>query len=84
MGDFVTFLAALLLLMPPLRNLAGVNSGFVMMAVAAESIFATLDEADETDEGKVDLTTLQRVTSSSSMSRCAIRIPNAMRFTSSI
>ena len=56
MGDFVTFLAALLLLMPPLRNLAGVNSGFVM-AVAAESIFATLDEADETDEGKVDLTT---------------------------
>ena len=57
MGDFVTFLAALLLLMPPLRNLAGVNSGFVMMAVVAESIFATLDEADETDEGKVDLTT---------------------------
>lgn len=57
MGDFVTFLAALFLLMPPLRNLAGVNSGFVMMAVAAESIFATLDEADETDEGKVDLTT---------------------------
>lgn len=57
MGDFVTFLAALLLLMPPLRNLAGVNSGFVMMAVAAESIFATLDEADETDEDKVDLTT---------------------------
>lgn len=57
MGDFVTFLAALLLLMPPLRNLAGVNSGFVMMAVAAESIFATLDEADETAEGKVDLTT---------------------------
>ena len=57
MGDFVTFLAALLLLMPPLRNLAGVNSGFVMMAVAGESIFAPLDEADETDEGKVDLTT---------------------------
>lgn len=57
MGDFVTFLAALFLLMPPLRNLAGVNSGFVVMAVAAESIFATLDEADEADEGKVDLTT---------------------------
>ena len=57
MGDFVTFLAALLLLMPPLRNLAGVNSGFVMISVEAESIFNTLDEADETDEGKVDLTT---------------------------
>ena len=54
-GDFVTFLAALLLLMPPLRNLAGVNAGFVMMAVASESIFATLDEAEELDAGKVSL-----------------------------
>ncbi len=57
MGDFVTFLTALLLLMPPLRNLAGVNSGFVMMEVAAKNIFLTLDEADEVDEGKVELTT---------------------------
>lgn len=57
MGDFVTYLTALLLLMPPLRNLAGVNSGFVMMEVAAKNIFLTLDEADEVDEGKVELTT---------------------------
>ena len=55
MGDFVTFLAALLLLMPPLRNLSGVNSGFVMMAVAAESIFSILNDADETDNGTVEL-----------------------------
>ncbi len=57
MGDFVTYLTALLLLMPPLRNLAGINSGFVMMEVAAKNIFLTLDEADEVDEGKVELTT---------------------------
>lgn len=55
MGDFVTFLAALLLLMPPLRNLSGVNAGFVMMAVAAESIFSILDDKDEEDKGKVEL-----------------------------
>lgn len=55
MGDFVTFLAALLLLMPPLRNLSGVNAGFVMMAVAAESIFSILDDKDEEDKGTVEL-----------------------------
>lgn len=76
MGDFVTFLAALLLLMPPLRNLAGVNSGFVMMAVAAESIFATLDEADETDEGKVDLTTCK---GDFVFEHVAMRYPNTKR-----
>jgi len=55
LGEFVTFLTALLLLMPPLKNLAGVNAGFVMMAVAAESIFATLDEKPEADEGTQSL-----------------------------
>ncbi len=51
LGGFVTFLAALLLLMPPLRNLASVNAGFVMMSVAASSIFTTLDEKEEDDNG---------------------------------
>ena len=51
MGEFVTFLAALLLLMPPLRNLTEVNAGFIMVGVACESIFATLDEPLEEDKG---------------------------------
>ena len=54
-GQFVTFLAALLLLIPPIKNLAGVNTGFVMIKVAADSIFATLDENKEEDSGKVTL-----------------------------
>lgn len=54
MGDFVTFLAALLLLMPPLRNLAGVNASVVMMTVASESIFRTLDTAAEDDRGTIE------------------------------
>lgn len=51
LGDFVTFLAALLLLMPPLKNLAGVNAGFVMMDTASKSIFASIDEKEESDTG---------------------------------
>lgn len=55
LGQFVTFLAALLLLMPPLRNLSEVNAGFMMVAVACESLFQTLDETTESDEGTVEL-----------------------------
>ncbi len=76
MGDFVTFLAALLLLMPPLRNLAGVNSGFVMMAVAAESIFNTLDDKDESDEGKTELATCR---GDVVFEHVTLRYPNAER-----
>lgn len=76
MGDFVTFLAALLLLMPPLRNLAGVNSGFVMMAVAAESIFNTLDDKDEPDEGKTELSTCR---GDVVFKHVTLRYPNAER-----
>ena len=76
MGDFVTFLAALLLLMPPLRNLAGVNSGFVMMAVAAESIFNTLDDKDEPDEGKTELATCR---GDVVFEHVTLRYPNAER-----
>ncbi|MBO5658243.1 MAG: lipid A export permease/ATP-binding protein MsbA [Duodenibacillus sp.] len=54
MGDFVTFLAALLLLMPPLRNLAGVNASLTMMSVASKSIFHMLDTAVEDDRGVIE------------------------------
>lgn len=51
MGDFVTFLTAMLLMMPPLRRISGLNATIVTMTVAAQSIFATLDEAEEADTG---------------------------------
>lgn len=54
-GEFVTFLAALLLIMPPLRHLAGLNASFVMMTVAAESLFSTLDLQEEPDQGTEQL-----------------------------
>lgn len=55
MGDFVTFLTAMLLILPPLRRITSLNSTVVMMTVAAQSIFATLDEPEEKDAGIAEL-----------------------------
>lgn len=59
LGEFVTFLAAMLLLTPPLRRLAGLNTSLIGMTVAAESIFSTLDERLEEDEGTLEPETLE-------------------------
>lgn len=56
LGDFVTFLAALLLLMPPLRHLAGLNASLVMMKVAAGSLKNTMDNPLEEDNGEQVIT----------------------------
>ena len=55
MGDFVTFLTAMLLILPPLRRITSLNATVVMMTVAAQSIFATLDETEEKDVGAAEL-----------------------------
>ena len=55
MGDFVTFLTAMLLILPPLRRITSLNATVVMMTVAAQSIFATLDEPGEKDTGTAEL-----------------------------
>lgn len=54
-GQFVTFLAALLLILPPLKHLAGLNASFVMMGMSAQSLFALLDLPPERDEGRLTL-----------------------------
>ena len=55
MGDFVTFLAAMLMLSNPLRHLAELNATMVGINVAAESIFATIDEQTEEDTSTEEL-----------------------------
>ena len=54
-GGFVSFLAAMLLLTPPLKRLTGVAEYLQRGLAAAESVFALLDEKPETDVGKVPL-----------------------------
>ena len=54
-GDFITFLTAMLLLMDPLRHMAGLNSTFVTMSVAAKGIFGSIDKPLEEDNGTIHL-----------------------------
>ena len=54
-GDFITFLSAMLFLMQPLQNLAGLNATFTSISVAARSIFAMMDLPLQTDTGSVVL-----------------------------
>lgn len=48
-GQFVTFLSALLLLRDPIQHLSGLSGTFASISVAARSIFQTLDSPAETE-----------------------------------
>jgi subfamily B ATP-binding cassette protein MsbA len=50
-GDFATFLAAALLLLPALRHLSSLNGPLARMAAAADSVFKMIDTAPEADTG---------------------------------
>lgn len=50
-GDFVTFLAAALLLLPALRHLASLNGPLARMAAGAQSVFNMMDLPTEPDAG---------------------------------
>ena len=76
LGEFVTFLAAMLLVLQPLKRLAGVNTAVVGMAVAADSIFQTLDEPLEADAGTVEL---RDVKGAVTFEHVSLRYPNADR-----
>ncbi len=55
LGGFITFLTALLLLVPPLRNIANMNTTLVMMSVATNGIFEIIDAVEEKDDGEIVL-----------------------------
>lgn len=54
-GDFITFLSAMLFLMQPLQNLASLNATFTSISVAAKSIFDMMDAPLQKDAGKHQL-----------------------------
>jgi subfamily B ATP-binding cassette protein MsbA len=54
-GEFVTFLAAALLLLPALRHLSSLNGPLARMAAASESVFRLIDTAPEEDVGTRDI-----------------------------
>ncbi len=54
-GEFTTFLSAMLLLMPPIRHLSSLNGSTAAMTAAAESLFKMIDEEPEKDPGEKTL-----------------------------
>ena len=54
-GSFVSFLAALGLLFPPIKRLVGVNQPLQLGLAGAESVFGMIDELPEIDEGRREL-----------------------------
>jgi subfamily B ATP-binding cassette protein MsbA len=49
--QFIEFLTAALLVLQPLRHLASINSPIARMSAAADSVFAMIDSASETETG---------------------------------
>ena len=58
MGEFVTFLTALLMLLPPIRHLASLNGSVARLTAASDSIYSLIDELSEEDTGTVELNNL--------------------------
>lgn len=54
-GDFVSFITAMLLLLAPLKHLADINAPLQRGLAAAESVFRLIDEPAEADSGTIAL-----------------------------
>ena len=76
-GDFITFLTAMLLLMDPLRHMAGLNSTFVTMSVAAKGIFASIDKPLEEDKGTLEL---EKATGRMTFENVSLKYPGSKKF----
>jgi len=54
-GSFVSFITAMLMILPPLRRITDVNAPIQRGLASAESVFSLIDEASEEDDGKEEL-----------------------------
>ncbi|MBK8889855.1 MAG: lipid A export permease/ATP-binding protein MsbA [Dechloromonas sp.] len=54
-GSFVSFITAMLMILPSLRRITDVNAPIQRGLAAAESVFSLIDEAAEEDNGKEEL-----------------------------
>ena len=54
-GGFVSYLAALFMLMPPIKRLTSVNETMQRGLAAAETVFGLIDEQPEVDRGAVEI-----------------------------
>ncbi|HSG22540.1 MAG TPA: lipid A export permease/ATP-binding protein MsbA [Azonexus sp.] len=54
-GDFVSFITAMLMILAPIRRLVDVNATIQKGLIAAESVFHVIDQPSEPDTGLVEL-----------------------------
>lgn len=54
-GDFVSFITAMLMMFSPLRHLADINAQLQRGLAAAEGVFALIDEHSEKDSGNIEI-----------------------------
>ena len=85
MGEFTTYLSAMLLMMPAIRHLSSLNGSVARMSAAAESVFKMVDEPPEEDTGTNRLHLHTRSSSEShrsciSQGRCGGQIPQRPLF----
>jgi subfamily B ATP-binding cassette protein MsbA len=73
-GDFITFLTAALLLLPPLRHLASLSGPIARMLAAGESVFALIDSPAEAETGTREI---GRARGQVSFDRVSFKYPNA-------
>jgi subfamily B ATP-binding cassette protein MsbA len=55
LGDFVSFVTAMLLMLGPIKHLADVNAQLQRGLASADVVFELLDETDEMDQGELEL-----------------------------
>jgi len=77
-GSFVSFIAAMLLLMQPIKRLTNVNASVQRGVAAARSLFEVLDEAVEQDRGTAAALRVPVAPSSSANSVLPMTRPKAM------
>ncbi|MGH6609572.1 MAG: lipid A export permease/ATP-binding protein MsbA [Burkholderiaceae bacterium] len=73
-GDFVTFLAAALLLLPALRRLSALNGPLARMAAGAQSVFGMIDMPVEKETGT---RTIDHASGKVEFRRVSFRYPDA-------
>jgi len=73
-GEFVTFITAALMLLAPLRHLAGLNGPIARMLAAGESVFGMIDTPSEAETGT---RTIEGAQGQVSFDRVSFRYPGA-------
>ncbi|MGA2550928.1 MAG: ABC transporter transmembrane domain-containing protein, partial [Burkholderiaceae bacterium] len=75
-GDFISFMAAMLGLLAPLKQLADINGPLERGLAAAEGVFGLIDEAPEDDRGTIEL---ERARGSLEFKNVVMRYPGSTR-----